>query len=470
MAGLGGAPAQQVQAGATAQPLVTSATPLSPTILNAFRDGFITADDIIARIGDTGKAKQKAELTMATEATSPEAIAARKQALLAQTAQAELAQRQAVASGPLVDPNAELQAKKIAAEQALLDPKRLIAERLHAFAEQQLKPANVVKQVDPASGAEFTRMLNADGLDVTPGSPAHTEWSKVAQSAFSELQPGAVQVITPKAAPAAPVAPAAVQPAPGVTATPVVEQSTKRAQLINSGQVTQAQALTMDDATVAATPIVQPAVTAPTIQPTAPTTGGYVPGQGIQTGMRSVKDRALVPAEGVEKLALASQAKSTADRLQKAYADLIESDPMFTGLLNGTITKAIAGKRWNEKVAAFEREATAILAPVAKGTYNETGVLSDKDVERYKNVLPDLRDTPAVGNEKMQRLINEVNSAYTNKIDMWKKAGYDISQLGTPSPAASTPPAASSTSKLVTIPGLGTGTYDSATGLFTRTQ
>lgn len=70
-------------------------------LTDAFRSGAVTADDIVARVGELGKAKQKSQLQMATEATSPEAIAARQN-------QTKLAGAQAGAALPLVQPQANI--------------------------------------------------------------------------------------------------------------------------------------------------------------------------------------------------------------------------------------------------------------------------------------------------------------------------------------------------------------------------
>lgn len=76
-------------------------------LTDAFRNGFITADDIVQRVGETGKAKQKVQLQLSKEATSPEAIAARQN-------QTQLAGAQAGASIPLVQPQADLAATQMA--------------------------------------------------------------------------------------------------------------------------------------------------------------------------------------------------------------------------------------------------------------------------------------------------------------------------------------------------------------------
>lgn len=113
----------------------------------AFRNGYITADDIVARVGENGKAKKKAELQFATEATSPEAISARKN-------QTALAGAQAGASLPLVQPHADLQAAEM--------------ERQAAY------------QKYPAA-AFFDQFAPALGLEQPMDSQGKPDWSKKAE-------------------------------------------------------------------------------------------------------------------------------------------------------------------------------------------------------------------------------------------------------------------------------------------------
>jgi hypothetical protein len=96
MAGVGQSDLPVVSAGAQATPLVTPADPnilgsnAVSNLVDAFRQGFITQDDIVSRIGDVAQAKNKALLQELGEYVSPEAITARHEALSAETAKSKL--------------------------------------------------------------------------------------------------------------------------------------------------------------------------------------------------------------------------------------------------------------------------------------------------------------------------------------------------------------------------------------------
>ena len=92
-------------------------------LTDAFRQGVITADDIMSRIGEGAQAKKKAELQIATEVTSPEAIAAREQQLATQTAQGQVAQAQAERAKVIAQYPAVEYFDKLAAKAGVAEPK-----------------------------------------------------------------------------------------------------------------------------------------------------------------------------------------------------------------------------------------------------------------------------------------------------------------------------------------------------------
>lgn len=165
------------------------------------------------------------------------------------------------------------------------------------------------------------------------------------------------------------------------------------------------------------------------IFPVTPGTPSLPGQQGRVTSIKEAPVKVIsekpIPSEGVKELALARQAVGIGERLKQRYEDLVKSEPNLVGFLQGRVSSWTASRQWSEKVAAFERDSTAILAPLAKGIYNETGVLSDKDIERYRSVIPDIRDNPKVGVQKANDLLGEVFQSYANKVETWKQAGYD---------------------------------------------
>lgn len=105
--------------------LVTPASPVvTPSAVaalsDAFRNGFITADDIASRAGELAKKRQKVELQLLNETGSDEAIRARQLALQAASARAQQQTAQSQAQTPLAQPAADLTLDQIEQQQALI--------------------------------------------------------------------------------------------------------------------------------------------------------------------------------------------------------------------------------------------------------------------------------------------------------------------------------------------------------------
>lgn len=104
-------------------PLVAPASDVLNTgavenLVDAFKKGFVTSQDIVDRIGDIGKAKKQSLLQALGEHVSPEAINSRMAAYKAAGAQSELQTAQSQAGLGLVQPQAKLAATQTAAAQA----------------------------------------------------------------------------------------------------------------------------------------------------------------------------------------------------------------------------------------------------------------------------------------------------------------------------------------------------------------
>jgi hypothetical protein len=251
--GLESGPAQSLNAGISAQPLVT---PLQPVVTpsavsaltDAFRQGFITSKDVFDTIGPVGQAKKKAELTGLDEFTSPDALAARKATLQAQAAQAQLAQATASANTGLVQPTADLQAANIQKQKEEVLSKNAIdawtqwnlpiynedgtpnydamkqagmkyvrANSMLSYANQGLTGQRVETK-DPKTGQPKYIILNSMGQDVSPDTADHKHYSDMRREAWNLFmsEPDIPEAPKPAAngasAPAAPAAPAASKP------------------------------------------------------------------------------------------------------------------------------------------------------------------------------------------------------------------------------------------------------------------
>jgi hypothetical protein len=115
--------------------------------------------------------------------------------------------------------------------------------------------------------------------------------------------------------------------------------------------------------------------------------------------------------------------------MNAAYMDLVQHRRKMLGPISGRLMKLALAKEWDEKVAVFQQAATSLLAPVAKGIFNETGVLSDKDVARYEGVFPSIQDTPEVGLRKLAGITKTILTAYQKKADNWEAHGFSSGNM-----------------------------------------
>lgn len=313
-------------------------------LVDAFRHGVITADDITQRIGEVHQGQQKALLQQAQEFTSPEGQAARAATLQAATQRAQLESAQAGAAQPLVQPQAEVAGEQIRRQKAdqlygngisayqqysalfgapgaivdatgKPDYDAMGAEGNHmlstlaqrSYAQQMLTPEGTPTTVTDRTGT-YVKKLNKAGEDITEGSPQWKYYRAIlAQPLQTKMVPNAAAGSTPtNAQPITPASTAPVSPVAGMSPGELVEPKTvgeARAQIANSG-VPISQAVNMDANEVLAKhreifsqqqqakPVVD--LTAAPATPAAPTAaipvepkppiGAYSQGVGIKTG------------------------------------------------------------------------------------------------------------------------------------------------------------------------------------------
>lgn len=173
-------------------------------LTDAFRQGVITADDIVSRIGELGKTREKAEIMQAKEAISPEAQALRAQQVATGTAvgatqQAEalkakvyndypavkyfdaLAPVAGIQQPTLPDGRPDYKKMEVIGAQLALDQ----AKKSSAKAERE----NIVAHFD-----KDNRVVSAFTKQGMPVDPSHvTELERIVNTPFSQQAPGSVQ-------------------------------------------------------------------------------------------------------------------------------------------------------------------------------------------------------------------------------------------------------------------------------------
>lgn len=405
-----------------ADPSVVSPSAVA-ALTDAFRNGFVTADDIVARVGELGKAKKKVQLQAATEATSPEAVAARQ-------AQTQLAGAQATAALPLVQPGADIAATQMEQQAAYQKYPAAMFFDQYAPALGLEVPLDANGKPDYARKAEIGSQLavwltdkerskqelanidtkaSADGTQLLPmtkqGMPVPVSHVKELQDKvnkpFQFLKPGASNV----SAPAAPAAAKSIYPAATVYGADA-QAAADAAERASKGM----------PAPAPAAPLVTPK--AAPVAPVKPSVGGTAAGTpigdvGFSLGPPKAKDmqeKAPTEAQQRAELALARFAQSN-----DIFASLREAgyDPTSIGSWMDSflpqVLKSGDRKAYDSGVDAWSQgllrlESGAAISRQEKGWYEKT-------------FFPQVNDPPAVVESKgqmrrdIERMVGEISQA-----------------------------------------------------------
>lgn len=411
---------------------------------DAFRSGMINANDIHDRVSERAKSKEKMEITLANrataEATDPALQEARRQQMLAAGAEAGLSGARATAATSQVPD--EALARQRALEQAqgeALYPASKHFDSLAALGGVKALPLTSTGAVDYAKKAEIgaelqlwktrqdiakAKLENIVGKEADlptgtgmfsftkqgdPSSSAERDaLRKTVEAPFSMsgTAPGAVvEPIAPAQAPPPTPAPA---PAPAPVTTPVAT----------------VQPAVTPPATVVVEPKSPSALSAAVDRTFAPVTGTPLPGGGYQLGTRPPKS---AEGGGTEVKMTGEQAAQLSKGLfTREYVGLVRTaaDNLAKGA-NFTSGSTAAGA-WgdfirasdrNPVLADFKAKSAAILAPLIKGIYQETGVLSEEDIKRYKNNIPNSWMTPDVMQVTLDNLEQDIHGSIIGNIE-----------------------------------------------------
>jgi hypothetical protein len=461
-------------------------------LIDAFRSGLVTADDILQRTGELGKTKKKAELMSLQEQMSPEAQQARGLARQAQSAQnqqivdtaglakqaketelqAAIWKAQAAPGDYELKLNALTRAGisvPVSLEGGLNDAQRAQIDQefadlsdyttQQAMADQYIKgtdakdlnlkhtdaAGNVIEEVRPGG-----MILGPDRQPISPEKfkqavqyrqTPYNLWKAQGKNKFGNLF-GAAGAVT---APAAPVDPAAAARA--------------RAQMVNAGMPS-AQAVSIPDSQVVAPRSVsatKPVVSAASI----PEVGSITPGGGIVTTTKEAGLDATKPLHETQVRALNSIARATSANQVLTNLEAKGFDPTSTvtqarlaAYQSGTLGQLVAKlgqitpdeQAWSSAVNNWSQgilraESGAAITPKEQAWYERT-------------FFPVLGDSPEVQQQKkgfrkaiessMQQVIS--GQMTPTQYEAWRE------QL-TPTPSASV--ATSGIGPVVNIPGVG---------------
>jgi hypothetical protein len=104
----------------------------------------------------------------------------------------------------------------------------------------------------------------------------------------------------------------------------------------------------------------------------------------------------------------------------------IEAALKEVGSSTGPIVGTARGYNPYDVVAqSVENMVNSLVPGLARGVFGEVGVLTDKDVDRYKKLIPNMRTDPKVAQQIMKDLRQKLDSTKKANLGVWEKAGYN---------------------------------------------
>lgn len=386
-------------------------------LTDAFRQGVVSSDDIVSRIGQLGKSKKKAEIMQAQEAVSPEQQALRAKQVAAGTEQAALAEAQAergqvlqqypaIAYFDKLAPAAGIQAptlpdgtpdyqqmEKIGAQLAVHQAQR---------AEAQAKLDNIIDQVQ--GNNIFSKTKQGEIVDQN----YVAELRKQATAPFQQQAPGSVQtMVEPRAAVPAPVA----APVVPMTGEPLDQLRARMAEKFGVEKVIQLSEDELRRLDAPAASVVEPR-TAPVAASAPVIDVGGVPAAGTRVGAgTSLGPPATQLGKPIDPVARAQQlaaAEAQLPIINNAAAAVTRGTAIgpAEGSLPFRIGNFIGAALGLGREQEFQDQRTleiGISSKILEGAQVMKGNLSDKDVRFLQATVPKLSDSEALWKDYLNR-------------------------------------------------------------------
>jgi hypothetical protein len=160
---------------------------------------------------------------------------------------------------------------------------------------------------------------------------------------------------------------------------------------------------------------------------------------GIQAAMDKLKQESIAKGDlaGVMKASAggAQVDATTAQNLAKygTAIDLVEDLNKEIAALNqkqktGPVKGRINDKKfWDADTATIKAKIQGLIPTVARGVFGEVGVLTDQDIENYKQTIPNMKTPQEAVDKIYQGLLKTIKSRIDNTYQSYANAGYDVS-------------------------------------------
>lgn len=137
------------------------------------------------------------------------------------------------------------------------------------------------------------------------------------------------------------------------------------------------------------------------------------------------KGKTLPPAS-VESLASSNASLQALEAANKAMQGATVPTGPLMGRVSGLMGAAELGDTGK---GAKALDAQLKLNAQTIGKYLEGGKLTDMDIDRYKQMLPNMTDSPQAASEKTKLLLTLISNKQKSEIDGLTQAGYDVGRI-----------------------------------------
>lgn len=142
---------------------------------------------------------------------------------------------------------------------------------------------------------------------------------------------------------------------------------------------------------------------------------------------KSAREEAGAKKEKLQQFQLQSfenvnRAQGTLDDLEKQL-DKVQSK---LGPISGRI---MAQNPYDTDVQLLNKFLTALIPTIARGVYGEVGVLTEADINNYKNLIPNITQDPANAKATLEFLKRDIQRAKEAKLNIWEASNFDIEGL-----------------------------------------
>lgn len=138
--------------------------------------------------------------------------------------------------------------------------------------------------------------------------------------------------------------------------------------------------------------------------------------------MKASAGGAKIDATTVKDLAKFGTSITQLDSLKKEIDDFRAKGG--TGAFKGRINEQ---KFWDADVATIKAKLQGVIPTIARGIFSEVGVLTDQDIENYKNTIPNIKTPDEAINRIFEGLMETIDSKILNTYESYANAGYDVS-------------------------------------------